>query len=207
MKKFFKEFKEFLNRGNVLDLAVAVIIGGAFSAIVTALTNKVIMPLINLLLSAGGNGLEAAYTILKPVYLVEGDPTSGLDLTKSIYIDWGAFITAIIEFVLIALVVFMIVKVFNASAKRLRQLNEVLKAQTKKEIKEEKRQAKIKAKAEGRRFREVWNELMEEKKNKLAEQERILAEQAKLKEQEDRLNNPTEKDLLMQIRDLLAKQK
>ena len=207
MKKFFKEFKEFLNRGNVLDLAVAVIIGGAFSAIVTALTNKVIMPLINLLLSAGGNGLEAAYTILKPVYLVEGDPTSGLDLTKSIYIDWGAFITAIIEFVLIALVVFMIVKVFNASAKRLRQLNEVLKAQTKKEIKEEKRQAKIKAKAEGRRFKEVWNELMEEKKNKLAEQERILAEQAKLKEQEDRLNNPTEKDLLMQIRDLLAKQK
>ena len=107
MKKFFKEFKAFISRGNVLDLAVGVIIGGAFSAIITALTNGILMPLINALLAGKGNGLEGAYTFLKRAY--ESDGVT-LDLAKSIYIDWGAFITAIINFVLIALVLFLIVK-------------------------------------------------------------------------------------------------
>ena len=105
MRKFFKDFKAFISRGNIIDLAVGVIIGGAFSAIVTALTNKIIMPIINWALSAGGNGLESAYTFLKKVY-TDGE----LDLTKSIYIDWGAFITAIIDFILIALVLFCIIR-------------------------------------------------------------------------------------------------
>ncbi len=105
MKKFFKEFKEFISRGNVLDLAVGVIIGGAFSAIITALTNGILMPLINALLAKGGNGLESAYTIL-----VRAETDGVLDLSKSIYIDWGAFITAIINFLLIALVLFIIIK-------------------------------------------------------------------------------------------------
>ncbi|MBQ8431043.1 MAG: large conductance mechanosensitive channel protein MscL [Clostridia bacterium] len=105
MRKFFSEFKKFITRGNVLDLAVGVIIGSAFSAIVTALTNKILMPIINALLALGGNGLEDSYTFLKRVY------TDGqLDLTKSIYIDWGAFITAIINFILIALVLFIIIR-------------------------------------------------------------------------------------------------
>ena len=106
MKKFFKEFKAFISRGNILDLAVGVIIGGAFSAIITALTNGILMPLINALLAQGGNGLESAYTILVPAY----DAANKLDLANSIYIDWGAFITAIINFLLIALVLFIIVK-------------------------------------------------------------------------------------------------
>lgn len=107
MKKFFSDFKKFISRGNIVDMSVGVIIGSAFSAIVTALTNKIIMPLINLLLSLGGtNGLETAYTILKPVYDADGV----LDLTKSIYIDWGAFITAILNFFLIAMVLFLILK-------------------------------------------------------------------------------------------------
>ena len=99
MKKFFNDFKKFISRGNIVDMAVGVIIGSAFSAIVTAFTNKIIMPFINLLLSIGGtNGLETAYTVLKAVYLEDGT----LDLNKSIYIDWGAFITAIINFFIIA---------------------------------------------------------------------------------------------------------
>ena len=107
MKKFFADFKTFISRGNIVDMAVGVIIGSAFSAIVTALTNKIIMPLINLLLSIGGeNGLEKAYTFLKKVYDVNGE----LDLTKSIYVDWGAFITAIINFFIIAFVLFLILK-------------------------------------------------------------------------------------------------
>lgn len=108
IKKFFSDFKAFISRGNVIDMAVGVIIGAAFSAIVTALTSGIIMPLINLLLSLGGeNGLEDAVTILKPGYDTEGV----LDLTKSIYIDWGAFISAIINFILIALVLFIILKI------------------------------------------------------------------------------------------------
>ena len=107
MKKFFREFKQFITKGNVLDMAVGVIIGSAFSSIVTALTNKILMPLINALLAMGGNGLEAAYTFLRVVYASDGT----IDMTKSIYIDWGAFITAIINFFLIALVLFIIIKV------------------------------------------------------------------------------------------------
>ena len=108
MKRFFSDFKKFISRGNIVDMSVGVIIGSAFSAIVTALTNKIIMPLINLLLSLGGtNGLETAYTILKPVYDADG----ALDLSKSIYIDWGAFITAILNFFLIALVLFLILRI------------------------------------------------------------------------------------------------
>ncbi len=107
MKKFFQEFKKFITRGNVIDMAVGVIIGSAFSAIVTALTNKILMPVINALLASGGeNGLESAYTFLKTVYAEDGS----IDLVNSIYIDWGAFITAIINFLLIALVLFIIIK-------------------------------------------------------------------------------------------------
>ncbi len=107
MKKFFQDFKKFISRGNVIDMAVGVIIGSAFSAIITALTNKILMPLINALLASGGQGLDSAYTFLKTVYAADGS----IDLTNSIYIDWGAFITAIINFFLIAMTLFIIVKV------------------------------------------------------------------------------------------------
>jgi len=117
IKKFFAEFKKFISRGNVIDMAVGVIIGGAFSAIVTSLTNKIIMPLINLLLSlAGGDGLESARTILgQPVYNTPGVIESGINWASTIYIDWGAFITAIIDFLLIALVLFIILKVMMSA--------------------------------------------------------------------------------------------
>lgn len=111
IKKFFSDFKAFISRGNVLDLAVGVIIGGAFSAIVTALANKILMPLINWAIGGAG-GLEAARTILgKTVYLENG----AIDWTATNYIDWGAFISAIVDFLLIALILFLIIKaVMNA---------------------------------------------------------------------------------------------
>ena len=112
MKKFFADFKKFISRGNVLDMAVGVIIGSAFSAIITALTNKILMPLINALLAQSGGGLESAYTFLVTKYATDGT----VDLAKSIYIDWGAFITAIINFFLIAIVLFTILR-FMMSAK------------------------------------------------------------------------------------------
>ena len=109
--KFFKEFKEFITRGNVLDMAVGVIIGGAFTAIVTALTSQILQPLINWMIAAivGGDGLEAAVTMLRPAY----DELGAIDLANSIYINWGAFITAIINFLLVALILFCIIKIIN----------------------------------------------------------------------------------------------
>lgn len=113
MKKFFSEFKKFISRGNVLDLAVGVIIGGAFTAIVTALTNGILKPLINFIISliTGGNDANAIYSFLKVVKDANGD----IDMAASIYIDWGALISAIINFFLIAFVLFLIIKAINAA--------------------------------------------------------------------------------------------
>jgi len=96
MKKFFGEFKEFIAKGNVLDLAVGVIIGGAFGAIVNALIDNVINPLIACI---GGTDLGFAFEIIK-----------GNEATK---VNIGAFLSAIINFLIIAFVVFLIVKSAN----------------------------------------------------------------------------------------------
>lgn len=93
MKKFFQEFKEFISKGNVMDLAVGVIIGGAFSGIVTSLTENIINPLINCI---GGAEIQGK------IHLI-GDN----------YIDYGAFISAIINFVIMAFIIFCIVKGVN----------------------------------------------------------------------------------------------
>ncbi len=108
IKKFFSDFKKFISRGNVMDMAIGVIVASAFTAIVTALTNGIIMPFINWLLALGGAGLDSAYTFLKIAYLEDGVT---IDLANSIYIDWGTFITAIINFILIALVLFTVLRI------------------------------------------------------------------------------------------------
>ena len=95
-KGFMKEFKEFVLRGNVMDMAVGVIIGSAFSGIVTALTNDFINPLINCI---GGADIEGK------IHLV-GDQ----------YILWGDFITAVINFLIMAFVLFIILKAVNKIA-------------------------------------------------------------------------------------------
>ena len=152
MKKMFKEFKEFISRGNVMDMAVGVIIGAAFSAIVTTLTDKIIMPLVNWVLAktGGAKGLESAYTILSAGY------TDGkLDLEKSIYIDWGSLIAAVFNFLIIAMVIFLIIKAFNASKKKFHGI--ALDA-VKEDIRKEKKEIKAKAKESGRKFKELWKE-------------------------------------------------
>ena len=132
--KFFKEFKEFITRGNVLDMAVGIIIGGAFTAIVTALTSQILQPIINWIIASiiGGDGLEAAITMLRPGYAV--DAVTGekvLDLAKSIYIDWGAFIAAIINFILVALILFIIIKAINGARKRADEIKARKEAEAK----------------------------------------------------------------------------
>ena len=92
-----------------MNMAVGVIVGAAFSAIVTALTNNIIRPFINWILKliTGGDTLSSVFTFLgEPAYKTDGT----VDLANSIYIDWGAFITAIIDFFIIAFTIFMVMK-------------------------------------------------------------------------------------------------
>ena len=97
MKKFLAEFKEFISRGNVMNLAVGVIIGGAFSAIVTSLTDNIINPIIALFGGTNINGLA--------IQLVEGN--------EATIVDFGAFISAIINFIIMAFIIFLLVKAVN----------------------------------------------------------------------------------------------
>ena len=98
----FKEFKEFIMRGNVMDMAVGVIIGGAFSSIVTSLTDNFIQPLINLI-----GGAEIKGTI--PL------GTSGQAL------NYGAFLTAVINFLIVAFVLFIMVKTMNTLERKSKE--------------------------------------------------------------------------------------
>ncbi len=92
------EFKEFINRGNVIDMAVGIIIGAAFTSIVTALVDQIINPLITLI--TGGHGTDVGGL--------------AIPVTDTQSIDFGAFISACINFLIVAVIVFLLVKVFNA---------------------------------------------------------------------------------------------
>ncbi|MDE7464354.1 MAG: large conductance mechanosensitive channel protein MscL [Clostridiales bacterium] len=102
-----KEFKEFITRGNVIDLAVGMIIGAAFTAIVTALVNGVFKPLIDAIPMGDLSGL---ITMLVPAYT----ETGAYDLANSVYINWGELIMAIINFLLTAVILFAIIKLINS---------------------------------------------------------------------------------------------
>ena len=209
MKKFFGEFKKFITRGNVMDLAVGVIVGAAFTAIVTALTNNIIRPVINWIIAliGGKDGLSSVYTFLSKAYTTDANGATVVDLANSIYIDWGAFITAILDFFIIAFTVFLIVKAFNASREKLKEFGEMLEQESKKERIAERKAIKAKAKDEKRKFKVVWAEHLAEKKA-IAEEKAKLEAEAKAKlEAEEKLNNPTEQELLKQIRDLLIEKK
>ena len=108
MKAFFSEFKKFVLRGNVIDLAVGVIIGGAFQAIVSSLTNDIIMPLITLI--TGGIDFTNWFVALDGgSYKTLAEATEAGAAT----LNYGVFITAVINFIIMAFVIFMLVKSLN----------------------------------------------------------------------------------------------
>ncbi len=139
-KGFIAEFKEFITRGNVIDMAVGVIIGGAFTAIVTALTSGILQPIINFIIGLimGDASLEAARTILgNPIYTVNDLGEKVVDWVKTNYIDWGTFISAIINFLLVAIILFLIVKTINAVHQKGVEAKEKIIKTVKKEEAEE----------------------------------------------------------------------
>lgn len=203
MKNLWKEFKEFIARGNVVDLSVAVIIGAAFAAIVTALTDKIIMPLVNwvLALCGGKDGLESAYTILNPGY------TDGvLDLSKSIYIDWGALIASILNFLIIAVVVFAIIKIINNTQKKLKKLEGKVSSYVQTDLVKEKVRVRKLARSQKRPFKVVWKEFLDQKEEerlKAEEEAKKLAEEQAMAEAIAKANNPSQEELLKDIKELL----
>ena len=118
MKAFFAEFKKFIARGNVMDMAVGVIIGGAFTAIVTSLVDDVMMPLLSLI--TGGLDFSSLCIVLG-----EGEMAATL--------NYGSFIAAVINFLLIAFVIFLLIKGLNKlsrSAARFAQPEEEKRSRT-----------------------------------------------------------------------------
>lgn len=146
MKKLFKEFKEFITKGNILDMAIGVIIGGAFNTIVTTLNKQILMPIVNWGLSyiGGGNGL---YTILPnskiatEAEIAAGIATelgpNGKSYTVLNVIDWSAFFESIINFFFIALTLFIILKVVSYLNKKRTELEDLLKRKPTEETKTE----------------------------------------------------------------------
>lgn len=197
IKQFFGEFKKFITRGNVLDMAVGVIVGGAFTAIVNGLSNNVLKPLINwvLALILGKEGLSGAITMLSPAY----DDTGALVLADSIYIDWGAFISAIINFFIIAFVLFMIVKMFNRIAEAQEKLALGLELSDKKEICKIRREQKVSKK----QAKEILKNRKAELKAKQAEEARLAAEKAAADAAAAEAKAMANTRLLEEIRDLL----
>ena len=117
---FFKDFKAFITKGNILDLAVAVVIGGAFNAIITSLVNNIIMPLVGMF-TGKASLADLDVWIKKPDYVP--DPETGLDVivegTGAGHIQYGLFLQAIVNFLIIALTIFIMVRVIRSSQDRL----------------------------------------------------------------------------------------
>lgn len=200
MKKIIAEFKKFITRGNIVDMAVGVIVGSSFTAIVNALSNNILKPVINWLLALifGANSLSEVYTFLKKVE-VDG----AVDLAQSIYIDWGAFINAIINFFIVATVLFAIVKLVNMVREKQKKAYAEMLAET------PTRADRKAMKAAGiKRFdTNAIKAYMKEKKakadKKAAEEKAEAEEKARL----EKLANPSTEELLKQILEVIKERK
>ncbi|MBO5034012.1 MAG: large-conductance mechanosensitive channel protein MscL [Oscillospiraceae bacterium] len=110
-KGFFGEFKEFIARGNVMDMAVGVIIGGAFGKISTSLVNDVIMPAVSML--TGGVDFSGWKIVLKEAVIENGE-----EIAAAVTINYGSFLATILDFLIIAFAVFCLIKGINAMRRK-----------------------------------------------------------------------------------------
>ncbi|MBQ4443619.1 MAG: large conductance mechanosensitive channel protein MscL [Clostridia bacterium] len=193
MKKLFKEFKTFITRGNVVDLAVGMIIGAAFTAIVNALVNHIFKPLINWIPMGDISGLR---TILGEAVYMKDEATGQMvvDWASTNFIDWGAFIMAIINFLLTAIVLFVLVKAINSLRSGMGGLKkdaEFLASLTNEE------KASVGGKLTKKNLAKIKKAREEAAKAKAEAEAKAKAEAEAAK--------PTTEALLIEIRDLLAK--
>ncbi len=208
MNTYVGEFKKFINRGNVVDMSVGVIVGSAFTAIVTAMSDNILKPIVNYFLALlfDADSLSEIYTYLKIVYKDVFDENGiaiaqEIDLEQSIYIDWGAFINAVINFFLIAIVLFTILKFVNKVREDHKELSEMIAEKTldrheRKELREH---------GINIRDKEAVKAYFDEKK-RLAEEVAAKAKaEAEEKARIEREQNPTSEDLLKKILEVISK--
>jgi large conductance mechanosensitive channel len=133
---FIKEFKEFAMKGNVIDLAVGVIIGGAFGKIVNSMVNDLIMPPISLLI--GDKGFTNLYLPLneKTRSFLEANPTASLDEARKVgpVFAWGNFATEVINFIILAFIIFLMVKAINSMKRKQEEVPKVEVVSSKEEV-------------------------------------------------------------------------
>ena len=111
MGKFIQEFKDFALKGNVVDMAVGIIIGGAFGKIVTSLVNDIIMPPIGLIT---GSSFTDAKVVLRPAEV----DAAGETIKEAIELNWGNFVQTTVDFFIIAFCIFLIIKGMNSFRKK-----------------------------------------------------------------------------------------
>ncbi len=191
MKKFFAEFKKFVTRGNIVDMAVGVIVGSSFTAIVNGLSNNILKPVINwfLALILGKDSLSEVFTFLKKTTTVV-DGVETVDLANSIYIDWGAFINAVINFFIVAFVLFCIVRFINRVKDKDKKFKESLEPVISKEDRKAMKKQGIKAKDTA-----AVAAYFAAKAEKEAAEKAAAEEKARLEKEA----NPTTEDLLKKI--------
>ncbi len=178
---FWSDFKAFITRGNILDMAVGVIIGGAFGKIVTGLVNYILNPIIGYFVKTGS--LDEVKTVLRPAEIqILEDGTEKIIKAESAIL-WGTWLQTIIDFIITAFCIFMIIRAF-AKAKGLAEREKIAAAEAK--AAEEKAAAEAKA----------AEEKAAADKKAAAEAEKQAALEASIKQQEV---------LLGEIRDILAK--
>lgn len=112
MSKFLQEFKEFAMRGNVVDMAVGVVIGAAFGKIVSSLVDDIIMPLVGVA-TGGMNFTDYKWVIQKGVNAADGTV-----ITPEVVMGWGAWVQTIVDFIIVALCIFIMIKFMNKLRKQ-----------------------------------------------------------------------------------------
>ena len=205
MKNFFGEFKKFIMRGNVIDMSVGVVVGGAFTAIVNGITNFVLKPLTNwfIMLILGKDSLKDIYTMLHEATMKDETGKEVTDLANSVYIDWGSLINAFINFIIIAFVLFTIVKVIN----HVREKQDYLEEQAKKGKLTRAQKKELKAAGIKRRDKDAVKAYFDEKARIAAEEAAEADAKAKAEAEAERLANPTTEDLLKSILEILRENK
>lgn len=203
-KQFWADFKKFISKGNIVDLAVAVVIGAAFNKIVSSLVNDIIMPLISL--AVGGASVSDWKWVIKPAVY----DNNGVLVTAETSLNYGVFIQAIIDFLIIAFTLFVVIKILSASTRKLEKMGEEIKTLSKKSKKHNKNGQTTETAVE---LEEVKTDVetnetalqVEDAQVETKPQETVAVDEAK--NEEETVNQKDDQTkLLEEIRDLLKAQ-
>lgn len=186
MKKFWQEFKEFISKGNIVDLAIGIVVGTAFSKIVSSLVNDIIMPLFGALLG------QNSFADLKWVIRAATDTTSELALR------YGAFLQSLLDFFIIALSVFIALKIMIRSQQKIKEASQNLIEDIKKLSRKQKKQLKTKSDS-------VSNENVDKNEKDISDNQKTQSVEEKKVVQTTEKPAESVEDILRDIRDSLKK--